>query len=324
MKLSIIVPVFNIKEYLTRCVSSILGQSFTDFELLLVDDGSTDGSAEMCDDFAKKDNRVKVIHQPNSGVSTARNNGISAASGEYIGFVDSDDWIDREMFSSLLSCAETSDADVVVCDCYTACGNDLELDTLPGIPQNLLMYKSDIAANQLMLLAGAAWRCVYKKEIVKNIIFPLDMKISEDRVFNISAMGNAKNIYYLPLPLYYRFVREGSAVNKYYPDYLSMVLLARNKTREALLKHWDESFLNTFEIQTVSQCYTALNMTFFKTNNRPLSRKLAEIKRICQNDEFLNAIKKTGACDIRARLVLGKHYIMLALLSKLANLKNNR
>ena len=103
MKLSIIIPVYNVKSFLPEAVESVLAQSFRDFELILVDDGATDGSGEICDRYAGEDSRIKVIHQKNAGVSAARNAGVSAAQGEYIGFTDSDDIIERDMYQRMMT-----------------------------------------------------------------------------------------------------------------------------------------------------------------------------------------------------------------------------
>ena len=115
MKLSIIVPVYNVAQWLPETVDSVLEQTFRDFELILVDDGSGDGSGEICDSYAEKDSRVRVIHQKNAGVSAARNAGVAAAEGDWIGFVDSDDIIEKDMFAVMMALAEQYGADVVQC-----------------------------------------------------------------------------------------------------------------------------------------------------------------------------------------------------------------
>lgn len=112
MKLSIIVPVYKVEKYLDRCVQSILGQTFEDFELILVDDGSPDSCGKMCEDWAGKDSRIKVIHKKNGGLSDARNAGLDIAQGEYIGFVDSDDYIKPDMYEILVSNLEDCPADI--------------------------------------------------------------------------------------------------------------------------------------------------------------------------------------------------------------------
>lgn len=117
-KISIIVPVYNVEKYLEKCVRSILAQTFTDFELILVDDGSPDSSGAMCDQFAKQDERVKVIHKENGGLSDARNAGIEIATGEYLGFIDSDDYIADDMYELLYTNIVKEDADLSICGIY--------------------------------------------------------------------------------------------------------------------------------------------------------------------------------------------------------------
>lgn len=114
--LSIIVPVYKVEQYLPKCIESILNQSFKDFELILVDDGSPDDSGKICDNYAKQDNRIRVMHKENGGLSSARNAGLDIAQGEYIGFVDSDDWIHEEMYQLLYTLAKKRNADIVQCE----------------------------------------------------------------------------------------------------------------------------------------------------------------------------------------------------------------
>ena len=113
--ITVIVPVYNVKDYLQQCVESICGQTYQNLEILLVDDGSTDGSGKICDELAKKDTRIKVIHKPNGGLSDARNAGLDVATGDYIGYVDSDDYIEPDMFEILLTNIEEHQADISCC-----------------------------------------------------------------------------------------------------------------------------------------------------------------------------------------------------------------
>ena len=116
--ISIIVPVYNVESYLRKCLDSILAQTYRDLEILVVDDGSTDGSGAICDEYAGKDDRIKVFHTENKGLSCARNLGLDSANGDWIGFVDSDDWIELDMYEVLLRKAEKTGADVVECGVY--------------------------------------------------------------------------------------------------------------------------------------------------------------------------------------------------------------
>ena len=125
--ISIIVPVYNVKDYVEKCLDSICGQSYTNLEIVVVDDGSTDGSGELCDAYALKDQRVKVIHRDNRGVSTVRNEGLDIAQGEYIGFVDGDDWVDGDMYEFLYELLIVNEADISVCSHYIEKSNMFQM-----------------------------------------------------------------------------------------------------------------------------------------------------------------------------------------------------
>ena len=122
-RLSIIVPVYKVEKYIHKCVDSILNQTFTDFELILVDDGSPDNCGRICDEYAEKDSRVRVIHKENGGLSDARNYGIDAAEGSILGFVDSDDMIDNDMYDQMIRFLDNNELDIVCCDTYLVRGN---------------------------------------------------------------------------------------------------------------------------------------------------------------------------------------------------------
>ena len=117
-ELSIIVPVYNTAQYLPQCIESILKQSFKNWELILIDDGSTDGSAEICEEWAQKDARIKVIHKVNSGQADCRNQALEICQGDYIGFVDSDDWIEESMYEVLMDDLKTTNSDIAICNHY--------------------------------------------------------------------------------------------------------------------------------------------------------------------------------------------------------------
>ena len=114
--ISVIVPVYNVRKYIEKCIYSIINQTYKNLEIIIIDDGSTDGSETLCDKFKDKDQRVIVLHQKNSGQSRARNKGLEIASGEYIGFVDADDWIDNDFFEKLIEKSEKEDLDMCVCN----------------------------------------------------------------------------------------------------------------------------------------------------------------------------------------------------------------
>ena len=168
-KVSIIIPIFNTETFLKRCVSSVIDQTLKDIEIILVDDGSTDNSGNICDEFAQKDSRVKVIHKKNEGVGIARNSGINIAKGGYIGFVDSDDWVDADMYETLYNAAKENGADIVMCDAVTKYDKEkYEADTITQLSETKILKKEDIYPSLLLELAGSACRCIYKKSLISE------------------------------------------------------------------------------------------------------------------------------------------------------------
>lgn len=211
-QISVIVPVYNTEKYLRRCIDSILAQTFTDFELLLIDDGSTDGSGAICDEYALKDSRVRVFHESNSGVSSARNLGLNNVRGEWISFVDSDDWIDTDYYRCLMRKAENANADVVMCDFYFATDNNQK--------QNIFRYEDCIhndLGSYISTVWNVVWNGVHRRILYEryNILFPLGITFCEDFHVMVRLLFYAQNVQILHSPLYYYYNRDDSACNSF-------------------------------------------------------------------------------------------------------------
>lgn len=328
-KISVIVPVYNTGQMLERCIGTILAQTMKEIELIIVDDGSTDESPKICDEFAEKDERVKVIHKQNEGVSIARNTGIQAATGEYIGFVDSDDWIDDSMYSDLYNEARQNNADTVMCDAVTVYDDgSTEQDTITQLQNSIVLNKRDIAPDLLLELAGAAWRCIYKRELIESstIRFPDGIKLAEDRIFNILAFGQMNKLSYIKKPYYNRYVRKGSAVNKYYPDMLEVILKARSGVMDALDSAWngDREYKAAYENQTVAHSLAAINNEFYRDAEGSLNHRYKNIKNLCNTPEVRNAIKVTNSSDIRSKLIMRRMALPLCVIATILNKKHGR
>ena len=211
MKLSIIVPVYQVEAHIDECITSILDQTFRDFELILVDDGSLDRCPAICDVYTQKDSRIRVIHQKNQGLSAARNTGLQAARGDYIGFVDSDDFIEASMYEKLLDNLEREKADISVCGRYKVWG-DKKIQE-----QKSNVYKVMDSAQALALMNTnvlgyfdvAAWDKIYKRSCFKGIEFP-EGKLCEDWFVMYKLFFNARRIVYDSIPLYNYRQRTGS------------------------------------------------------------------------------------------------------------------
>ena len=328
-KLYIIIPIYNTCIYLHKCIKSILSQKLQEFELILVDDGSKDESGAICDEYARRDVRVKVIHKKNEGVSIARNTGISMAEGEYIGFVDSDDWIEQDMYETLYNLAVSKECDIVMCDAVTKYDNmPDEEDTITRLKGGELLYKKDIYPELLCEMAGSSWRCIYKKELLNDnsVIFPPNIPFSEDRIFNILAMGNANKIYYTKTPFYNRYIRKGSAVNKYYNNMIGLILVTKDAIMNAINKAWsdDVEYKKAYEDQTLNLVFVAINNEFLKDAKGTILQKYRNIKEICNKAEVRNAIEMLHKKDLRSKLILKKRALLLSFIAIVLNKKHGR
>lgn len=244
-KVSVIVPVYNCETYLPRCIDSILAQTEPSLELILVDDGSRDGSGGICDDYARKDPRVIVIHQNNQGVSHARNAGLEAAQGKFIGFVDADDFIEDDTYRTALDAIGS--LDMVMWDAVTLFDDgSTQPDTIGGLPESCVLNKSEMNPTLLSEMAGAVWRCLYRSDLIHDLRFPVGIKLSEDRVFNMEAMGRAQKLSYLKKGMYIRFVRKGSAVYRYRSDVLDNSIAAMKVAKKVIDTHWGQEYLDVY------------------------------------------------------------------------------
>ncbi|WP_298032775.1 glycosyltransferase [uncultured Dysosmobacter sp.] len=210
---SIIVPVYNTESTLRRCVDSILEQEFTDFELLLVDDGSRDDSGPICDEYAARDSRIQAIHKENGGVSSARNLALDRARGVYLQFLDSDDWITPDATISLVRAAENRQCDLVISDFYRVVG---ERVSRKGDIDDAVLSREEYATHMMENPAdfyyGVLWNKLYRRDIVETHHLRMDPEISwcEDFMFNLEYIRHAQRFYALQVPIYYYVKTKGS------------------------------------------------------------------------------------------------------------------
>lgn len=200
--ISVIIPAYNLENYLERCLISVAQQTYTHLEIIVINDGSTDRTGEIANHFAMKDNRLIVIHQENKGVSTARNNGLEMAKGDYIGFVDGDDEIEGEMYDLLYRNMREYQADISHCGMQLVKPHSIVKFHDTGI---LLVQNKYEAIKELLSgirVEPSACNKLYKKEICKAVTFPVDIKINEDLLFNIQAFHKAEKSVFEDLPKY--------------------------------------------------------------------------------------------------------------------------
>ncbi len=324
-KVSVIVPVYNGQRYLEKCIISILRQTYSQLELILVDDGSTDNTAAICDAWAEKDARVKVIHQQNKGVSVARNAGLDAATGDFIGFVDADDTIDPETYEMAVS--QIVGHDMVMWDTVTLWGDGrTEPDTIPLLKADCTITAQDWTPELLRWMAGSACRCLYTVSCIADVRFPEGIKFSEDRLFNLYAMGRAQSLRYLKKPLYNRLMHRESAVHRYHEDYFEAFKLAHQATVEALSTEWEAKpeYVQVYHRQLIGGALGAINNYFYKTSPLTITQKWNKVRALCQDEYLQQVVSQTKNIGLREALVQYKLVPALCLLAWLANKKHGR
>ncbi len=332
-KVSVIVPIYKAQDFLSKCVDSVLLQDEESLELVLVDDGSPDHSGKICDAYAGKDHRVKVIHQGNAGVSAARNAGIQAAEGRYIGFVDSDDWIDPDMFSRMLKVAEETKADVVMCDATTVYSDGrTQADTMTQLSGNQIFSKSDFTPSLLLEMAGSACRCIYINDKYNDklrkhpLAFPLGVKFSEDRIFNLYAFGQADRVAYVKESFYNRYMNSGSAVHRFHADYFEAYKKAAAAIENALYDAWedDEALQKAYAHQFFCGALGAVCNYYYKTSPMTNAERKAAVRRLCEDTQLQDMLAKADNLERKERWLQEKKTALLIAYARLANRKHGR
>lgn len=237
MKLSVIVPVYNVEKYISRCIDSILGQSFSDLELILVDDGSTDRSLTICQDYAKQDPRIIVLHKKNSGQADARNMGLDVAQGEFVTFIDSDDYVDTDMFRYMLSASLEYDADIVTCEleCIDESGSRInetipEHDDIP-VPESELLYNFYHTEDRKGHTSGVVCGKIFKRTLFSSLRFPSG-RIYEDTYVIPYLYEKTKMLVITSKPFYKYWIRQGSTVNsRFYEKNLDVLYVMADQYR---------------------------------------------------------------------------------------------
>lgn len=269
-KVSVIVPVYNAEKYLQECVDSILRQTLADIEVILVDDGSSDSSPVICDGYAEQDKRVKAIHQRNSGAAAARNQGMNVAQGEYIAFVDSDDWIDADMYKRMVAVAEADDCDLVICDCLkeSDCGSQLYTHDLPaGFYDRERMYS--VYFSQLLMPDTMEYPVtisnsllLIRREVISanGITFPEGMRFSEDLLFGSEVGYFSQSMTYLKeyAPYHYR-QNPDSVTHTAYKDKWPLLRELWCRINESFGKKQDYDFTQQIQRCMLFFVYMAMN-----------------------------------------------------------------
>lgn len=299
MKISVVIPVYNVEKYLPRCLNSVCAQDESVGEIILINDGSTDGSLEICKEYAQKDGRVKVIDKTNGGTMSAIMAGVNAATGEFVGFVDSDDYIETDMFRIMLDNLEKTGADVAICDYksfyesgdataeWERGSGDVEVfDKIDGKFDLMLLPSLE----KFRYLPGYRWNKVVRRELMlKNVGFEdKRIRVGEDTALMVPVLFAAEKVVHVHMNLYHYFQRAGSLVHSYSRDYFNDWL----KVIEILGRAAEEY---GYRIDNLLSCELAelYASCFHKLRNSDLTyrERKEEIKFLGERDEVKSRLK---------------------------------
>lgn len=307
--ISVIVPVYNVQEYLDKCVYTIRNQTYKNLEIILIDDGSTDMSGEKCDEYQKNDSRIKVVHKKNAGLGYARNSGLDIATGKYILFVDSDDFLDLEIIEKLYYQLSKTKSDTSYCGYYKYY-DDEHIERVPAEYNEKTFYNKEIIENVLLemvsgkpeqkkeaLLSMSVWHALYSNEIIKEnkLRFVSEREyISEDIIFDIEYLQKAKKVCYIDTPLYfYRCNNSGSLTHRYDPNEFDRHKVQVEKINTELGKILDESeYCERTQRYLLGRLRTCIQKAItYKKHNKEFEL-IDQIKNIVNDEEVRRIIKQ--------------------------------
>lgn len=320
--ISVIVPVYKVEKYLKKCIESIINQTYKNLEIILVDDGSTDNCPQICDEYAKKDNRIKVIHKINGGLSDARNTGIQQAKGNYIGFIDSDDWISTDFFMELYILLKKSNADIAVCNVKRTC-NENDIKNNKKKVKEIIYDKNEYLKRYLKIghqtTEYYAWNKLYKRELISEEQYPKGLT-SEDVFGTYKAILKSKKIAKVEKEMYFYRYNDQSITGKFSnkdfdlikiwdmvvkyskefaPQYYEWTVLNRKRINFTLLfrmaKNYEVSELRSMEITSKLLKDLKRDKKVLLKADIPISRKII-IVFFCQNYFlFASLLRKVSA-----------------------------
>lgn len=259
-KISVIVPVYNVEQYLERCVDSIINQTYTNLEIILVNDGSTDNSGKLCDELAKKDERIRVIHKENGGLSDARNRGIEEAESDLVGFIDSDDYIDSDMYEVLLKNLNDTDANLSMCALYDVYNNTPEAQVTNKETWKLSSEQAIKMVMEAKILSVTAVNKLYRKSLFTDLKFEVG-KIAEDAFIMIKLLDKCEKIVATNEKKYYYVHRENSITTQKFSTKFLNVIEAYEQNSNIILEKYPK-------LKDVAQ--TRMNWAYFYVLDRLL------------------------------------------------------
>lgn len=324
-KVSVIIPVYNVEKYLRKCVDSVLNQTLDDLEIILVDDGSTDGSAKICDEYGKKTN-VKVIHQKNAGASAARNAGIKVATGEYLGFVDSDDYIAEDMYSTLYQKSQEYDLDIVIGNYQTVKDGVKQGDGKICMPNERVVEQEEmrkvLTSKEAKTIIWFAVKSIFRRSLIlDNQICFLHGMLGEDTLFNLDAMLYAESMYFIDRPLYFYEQSPNSQIRSSHKHNLLERLNILYKEKLSIYeKHGITDAKSIIAEYTLTHSVVMLlsNELHYRRKIRDKIKNYREIRNsemVCDMFENTKCLQTRSRITVLIWLLKMKGYFLLALLT---------
>lgn len=298
-KVSIVVPVYKVEKYLVRCVCSLQNQTLRDIEIILVDDGSPDSCPEMCDDLAAQDSRIRVIHKENGGLSSARNAGLKAAAGKYVGFVDSDDDVELDMYERMLSVIESENVDFVMSDYLRIPANGsryLKTLNIRAGRYNKTSLREEIFPSLIMgenvdygpLLS--VWHCLYRTDFLRSngFFFDEEVRWSEDNIFSAVVGYHADSFYYLKGEgLYHYYQNPGTITTGYRPGAWEVYCTMNRHLHDVFDCVADYDFSRQLKLHMIYYACNCINQSC----SQPKEVALADIRSILHTQQLTAAFK---------------------------------
>lgn len=337
---SVVVPIYNSGKYLRRCLDSLIIQTYGSIEIILVNDGSTDSSPAICDEYAAKDSRIKVIHKSNAGVSEARNTGLDAATGIYIHFTDSDDWLESNAYEILVNVAEYKLCDVVRYNAYNSSnavvnrvsyngyysGETLENDI------NLAYIGSEKFGGEFLL--GVPWLYFIKRDLIEKnkIRFNKNLRRCEDRLFTLSTLLLTGSMVFIDDALYHYETSAGSLSNRYDPLRWEQELMYLDELKKFYTSVKSPQFAAKANLRIgneyILRAIVSVNNEFFSDNKNSFSKRYIDTKNIIENRYVQEAsrIVQTEKLGTKGRITLWmvrhRQAFLLSLLNSMILMKS--
>jgi len=314
VSISIIIPIYNVEAYLQQCIDSILAQTYINLEVILINDGSTDKSGSICDEYAKKDDRVVVIHKSNEGIGSARNCGLDCAGGEFLVFVDSDDWLAPDMIEYLQNSLQMHDADISCCGFFSAYVNR---NSAARLYNKTEVFYSSKKSLQSFIDRGipdvAVWGKLYKKSIFKNIRFPISRGYADTCVF-ADILSAANNIVVEPESKYYYRKRKSSITKEFAMNKELEFMNEHNQFYKSALRHHPDTLIDSNEFFTKAR-YISLRRMISTCNEYDKIQGFNELYREFSNNFSIliksRTIKRNDKIKAIAMRISPKLFLLL-------------